>query len=67
MQELTNTTWAFGTRGHKDEQLFTALAAEAVERHMRSFNSQNLANTAWAFATVGHSDERLFVAFRKAL
>ena len=31
--------------GHKDEALFTALAA-AAERRMRGFNSQDLANTA---------------------
>ena len=45
--------------GHKEEQLFTALAV-AAERRMRDFNSQEIANTAWAFATVGHKDERLF-------
>ena len=47
--------------GHKEEQLFTALAV-AAERRMRDFNSQGLANTAWAFATVGHEMERLFTA-----
>ena len=46
---------------HKDERLFTALAA-AAERSMREFNEQALANTAWAFAMVGHEDERLFSA-----
>ena len=57
-QNLANTAWAFATVGHKDERLFSTLAA-AAERRMRDFNSQELANTAWAFATVGHKDERL--------
>ena len=50
---------AFATVGHKDERLFSMLAA-AAELRMRDFNSQELANTAWAFATVGHMDEQLF-------
>ena len=58
-QHLGNTAWAFATVGHKEERLFTALAA-AAERRMRDFNSQDLANTAWAFTTVGHKGERLF-------
>ena len=49
------------TVGHKDKQLFSALAA-AAEQCMRDFTSQGLANTAWAFATVGHKEEVLFVA-----
>ena len=48
-QDLANTAWAFATVSHKDEGLFTALAA-AAERHMGDFNLQELANTAWAFA-----------------
>ena len=47
------------TVGHKDKQLFTALAF-AAGRRMRDFNSQELANTAWAFAAVGHKDDLLF-------
>ena len=58
-QNLANTAWAFATVGHKDERLFSTLAA-AAERRTMDFNSQNLANTAWAFATAGHKDERLF-------
>ena len=46
-QNLANTAWAFATVGHKDERLFSTLAA-AAERRMRDFNSQNLANIAWA-------------------
>ena len=57
-QNLANTAWAFATVGHKDERLFSTLAA-AAERRMRDFNSQNLANTAWAFATVSHKASRL--------
>ena len=53
------------TVGHKDEQLFTALAA-AAERRMRDFDSQNLANTAWAFATVVHKGNQLFTALAAA-
>ena len=52
-QDLANTAWAFATVGHKDERLFSMLAA-AAERRMRDFNSQVLANTAWAFAKVDH-------------
>ena len=44
-QELVNTAWAFATVGHKDERLFSMLAAAAVQR-MRDFISQELANTA---------------------
>ena len=47
------------TVSHKDERLFTALAA-AAEWLMNDFNSQGLANTAWAFAKVRHRGERLF-------
>ena len=47
------------TVGHKDERLFSTLAA-AAEQRMRDFNSQELVNTAWAFATVDHKDEWLF-------
>ena len=46
-QALANTAWAFATAGHKDEQLFKALAAMA-ERRLDQFNAQELANTAWA-------------------
>ena len=60
-----NTAWAFATWGHKEERLFTALAA-AAERRMRNFTSQDLANSAWAFATVGHKEERLFSALAAA-
>ena len=60
-QALANTAWAFATMSHKDERLFTALAA-AAERRMGDFNPQQLANTAWAFATISHKDERLFTA-----
>ena len=44
-QEFANTAWAFATVGHKDERLFSMLAAAAVQR-MRDFISQELANTA---------------------
>ena len=44
-QNLANTAWAFATVGHKDEGLFSTLAA-AAERRMRDFNLQNFANTA---------------------
>ena len=37
-QNLANTAWAFATVGHKDERLFSTLAA-AAERRMRDFNS----------------------------
>ena len=55
-QNLANTGWAFAPLGHKDERLFSTLAA-AAEQRIRHFNSQELANTAWAFATVGHKEE----------
>ena len=51
--------------GHKDERLFSMLAA-AAEQRMRDFNSQNLANTAWVFATMGHKEEGLFTALAAA-
>ena len=35
------------TVGHKDERLFSTLAA-AAEQRMRDYKSQQLANTAWA-------------------
>ena len=44
--------------GHKEEQLFTALAA-AAKRRMREFNSQDLAKTAWAYSTACMLDEDL--------
>ena len=66
-QDQANTAWAFATVGHKEERLFTALAAAAAEQRMRDFNSQGLVNTEWAFATVGRKEEQLFTAFRKAL
>ena len=44
-QDLANTAWAFATVGHKEDQLFTALAA-AAEQRMRDFNMQDLVNTA---------------------
>ena len=50
---------------HKDEQLFTALAA-AAQRRMKDFTSQDLANTAWAFATVERKDAQLFTALAAA-
>ena len=31
-QNLANTAWAFATVGHKDERLFSALAAAAEQR-----------------------------------
>ena len=46
-QDLASIAWVFATVGHKDEQLFTALA-HAAEQRKRDFNSQALANTAWA-------------------
>jgi len=46
---------------HKDERLFTALAA-AAEWGARDLTSQGLANTTWAFAKVSHKGERLFTA-----
>ena len=46
-QNLANTAWAFATVSHKDERLFSMLAA-AAERRMMDFNPQNLANTAWS-------------------
>ena len=52
-QNLANTAWAFATVSHKDERLFSTLAAVA-EWCMREFHSQGLANTAWAFATVNY-------------
>ena len=64
-QELANTAGAFATASHKDEGLFTALAA-AAERRMGNFNPQALANTVWAFATVSHKAERLFTALAAA-
>ena len=51
-QHLANAAWAFATVGHKDECLFSTLAA-AAERRMMDLNSQNLANTARAFTTAG--------------
>ena len=42
-QALANTAWSFAKLSGKDEQLFTALAAAASERHMWEFNSQELA------------------------
>ena len=36
-QGLANTAWAFATVGHKDERLFSTLAA-AAERRIRDFN-----------------------------
>ena len=68
-QDLANTAWAFATVGHKDERLYSTLAAAAQQR-MRDFNSQELANTAWVFVTVGHlvghKEERLFTAWAAA-
>ena len=55
-QALANTAWAFATVGHKEGQLFTALAA-AAEQRMGDFHLHELASTAWAFATVGHKKE----------
>ena len=64
-KQLVNTAWAFVTAGHKEERLFTALAA-AAEQRVRDFNSQELANTAWAFATAGHQEEWLFTTLAAA-
>ena len=47
--------------GHKDEQLFAALAVAAQQR-IKDLVSKNIANAAWAFAAVGHNDEELFAA-----
>ena len=47
--------------GHKEEKLFTGLA-DAAERSMRDFNSQDVAKTAWAFATLSHKEKGLFTA-----
>ena len=44
-QGLANAAWAFVAMDHKDEWLFTTLAA-AAERRMSDFNLQDLANTA---------------------
>ena len=44
-KQLGNTAWAFAMVGHKEERLFTALAA-AAEWRMRDFYSQGLANIA---------------------
>ena len=44
-QALANTAWAFATVGHKDERLFSTLAAAAKQRKM-GFNPQELASTA---------------------
>ena len=60
-QHIANVAWAFATLGHKDKQLFTALAAAAGQR-MKDFSSQELANTAWASAKVDQKDEQLFGA-----
>jgi len=64
--ELTNTVWAFATVGHKQEQLFIALAAAGRHMSLRDSKSQELTNTAWAFATVGQREARLFTALAAA-
>ena len=50
---------------HKDEQLFTALAAAAQPR-VKDLNSQELATTAWALARVEYKDKQLFTALAAA-
>jgi len=67
LQEITNTASALAvvTVGHKDEQLFSMLAA-AAKQHMRHFTSKELASTAWSFATVSDKDELLFTALAAA-
>ena len=46
-QNLANTAWAFATVGHKDERLFSTLAAAAERRTMDCPN---------AFATESHNE-----------
>ena len=64
-QNLANTAWAFATVGHKDDRLFSTLAAVA-ERRMMNFNSQKLVNLAWAIATVRHDKDDLFMVLPTA-
>ena len=52
--------------GHKDKELFRALAATAEQR-MKDFSSQELANTAWAFTTVRHKFQPFFMALAVAV
>ena len=56
-----NEAWVFATAGRNHEQLFTALAAAAMQR-MKDCTAQIFANTAWAFATVARMDKQLFGA-----
>ena len=53
-QNLGNTAWAFASAGRNDALFFAALAT-AVEQRMGDFNSQELAITAWAVAMVAET------------
>jgi len=55
---VANTTWAFATVNHRNEELISALTM-AAERRLSEFNPQSVANTAWVFATAHCQDERL--------
>ena len=43
-QALSNTVWAFSKLEVLDEELFSAIAREAIEK-LPGFNAQNIANT----------------------
>ena len=66
-QEFVNTVWAFAKAGHREQQLFEALAAAAKQK-IGNFNPRDIANTAWGLAAVKVEckDEQIFTALAAA-
>ena len=63
---MASTVWAFATASVSAQELFGAIALEAVRR-IAEFNSQNLANTVLAFACAGWQQNQIFRELGSAL
>lgn len=54
-QNLSNTSWAYATRGVPDSTLLDAIAAEAIPK-ISQFTPQNLSNMAWSYDALMERD-----------
>jgi hypothetical protein len=65
-QGLANVAWAYARLGLREEELFAAIAEQAVGR-IDEFGGQGLANLCWAFALAGAHTEPLLHSIEAAI
>jgi len=58
-QGLCNIAWSMARMGHRDDDLFDRLAAEALARRFSGFEPQHVSNLAWAMAALGYTNDGL--------